>query len=143
MTPDMAESARANLRRSGVAGAEVQVSSAESVPYPDASFEVVISNGVFNLSLVKEEVFKEYRVLRRGGRLQFCGHCGEPDLASRGRQQPRGMVAVSGWRIPVRDQVELMGKAGFIQSEYLGTSSVTTFRFTVGALFRARQARSM
>ena len=73
MTPEMAEKARANLRRSGVTGAEVQVSGAESVPYPDASFDIVISNGVINLSPAKEEVFKEiYRVLRPGGRLQFA-----------------------------------------------------------------------
>lgn len=73
MTPEMAERARANLQRGGVTSAEVQVSGAESVPYPGASFDVVISNGVINLSPLKEEVFREiYRVLRPGGRLQFA-----------------------------------------------------------------------
>ncbi len=73
MTPQMAERARANLKRAGVMNGEVQVSGAESIPYRDASFAVVISNGAINLSPVKEEVFKEiYRVLRGGGRLQFA-----------------------------------------------------------------------
>lgn len=69
----MAERARANLQRTGIANAEVQVASAESIPYPDASFDLVISNGVINLSPAKEDVFREiYRVLRAGGRLQFA-----------------------------------------------------------------------
>ncbi len=73
MTPEMAERARTNLRRAGIANAEVQVSGAESIPYPDAFFDLVISNGVINLSPAKEDVFREiYRVLRAGGRLQFA-----------------------------------------------------------------------
>lgn len=73
MTPEMVERARANLQRSGVTDAQVDVSGAESIPYPDASFDVVISNGVVNLSPAKEEVFREiYRVLRPDGRLQFA-----------------------------------------------------------------------
>ncbi len=39
----------------------------------------------------------------------------------------------------MRDQVGLMEKAGFIQVEHIGMSAVTTSRFTVGALFRARK----
>ena len=73
MTPQMTERARVNLKRPGVTNAEVEVSGAEAIPYRDASFEVVISNGVINLSPAKEEVFKEiYRVLRPGGRFQFA-----------------------------------------------------------------------
>jgi arsenite methyltransferase len=73
MTPEMAERARTNLQRVGIANAEVRVSNAESIPYPDASFDLVISNGVINLSPAKEDVFREtYRVLRAGGRLQFA-----------------------------------------------------------------------
>lgn len=73
MTPEMVERARTNLQRVGIANAEVWVSNAESIPYPDASFDLVISNGVINLSPAKEDVFREtYRVLRVGGRLQFA-----------------------------------------------------------------------
>jgi arsenite methyltransferase len=42
----------------------------ETLPFPDASFDVVISNGVINLSPDKEKVFKEVsRVLKPGGRM--------------------------------------------------------------------------
>jgi arsenite methyltransferase len=73
MTPQMAERARVNLRRARVTNGEVQVAGAESIPYRDASFDVVISNGVINLSPTKDAVFREiYRVVRRGGRVQFA-----------------------------------------------------------------------
>jgi SAM-dependent methyltransferase len=42
----------------------------EQVPFPDETFDVVISNGVINLSADKASVFREAaRVLKRGGRL--------------------------------------------------------------------------
>lgn len=73
LTPEMAERARGNLELAGVVGADVRVAGAESIPYGDATFDVVISNGAFNLSPLKEQSFAEvYRVLRPGGRLQFA-----------------------------------------------------------------------
>jgi ubiquinone/menaquinone biosynthesis C-methylase UbiE len=42
----------------------------ESIPLPDASVHVVISNGVINLSFRKRKVIQElFRVLKPGGRL--------------------------------------------------------------------------
>jgi len=73
LTPEMVEKARANLARVGVANAGVQRARSDAIPYPDATFDVVSSNGVFNLSPRKEETFREiYRVLKPGGRLQFA-----------------------------------------------------------------------
>ena len=44
----------------------------EEVPLPDASVDVVISNGVINLSFRKRRVVEEvYRVLRPGGRISI------------------------------------------------------------------------
>ena len=69
---DMAERARRNLEIAGVA-ADVRVAGAESIPYGASMFDVVISNGTFNLSPLKEQSFAEvHRVLRPGGRLQFA-----------------------------------------------------------------------
>lgn len=69
---DMSERARRNLEIAGAA-ADVRVAGAESIPYGASTFDVVISNGTFNLSPLKEQSFAEvYRVLRPGGRLQFA-----------------------------------------------------------------------
>lgn len=71
MTPTMIERARANARAMGLGNVELLEGSMEAMPLPDASADVVISNGVINLTMQKSQVFREiYRVLRPGGR--FC-----------------------------------------------------------------------
>jgi arsenite methyltransferase len=47
-----------------------QVASADSLPFPSQFFEVVTSNGAFNLVIDKDEAAQEiFRVLKPGGRL--------------------------------------------------------------------------
>jgi ubiquinone/menaquinone biosynthesis C-methylase UbiE len=44
----------------------------EALPLPDESVDVVISNGVINLSLQKRRVVEEvFRTLRAGGRISI------------------------------------------------------------------------
>ena len=51
---------------------ECQVGSMEDIPVPSESADVVISNGVINLSFRKRRVIEEiFRVLRPGGRLSM------------------------------------------------------------------------
>ncbi len=63
LTPEMLERARKNLRKTSLNNVSFQEASAEDLPFPDASFDVVISNGVFNLIPDKVKALKE--VLRR------------------------------------------------------------------------------
>jgi arsenite methyltransferase len=73
LTPEMVEKTKNNLNQYGVHNYDVHVAGAESIPYPDNTFDVVTSNGVLNLSPLKEKSFREiYRVLRPNGRLQFA-----------------------------------------------------------------------
>ena len=82
LTPEMAEKARANLGRIDLPRAEVALGTSEAIPFEDGSFDVVLSNGVLNLSPRKEQSYREiYRVLRRGGRLQFADIVLKGDLA--------------------------------------------------------------
>lgn len=82
LTPEMAEKARVNIAKHGIPNAEVAVGAAENMPFEDESFDVVISNGVLNLSPLKEQTYREiYRVLRPSGRLQFADILLKEDLA--------------------------------------------------------------
>lgn len=73
MTEAMRERARASAQAAGLANVEVHGGDATALPLPDASVDVVISNGVLNLVPEKEKAFAEIRrVLRSGGRLQLA-----------------------------------------------------------------------
>ena len=73
MTPAMAEKARAGARAAGLTNVEVRVGDALDLPVDDASVDVVISNGVINLTPDKEKAYAEIRrVLKPGGRLQLA-----------------------------------------------------------------------
>jgi len=72
MTHAMAEKARASARAAGLADIDIRVGDALDLPVDDASIDVVISNGVLNLTPDKEKAYAEvFRVLKPGGRLQL------------------------------------------------------------------------
>jgi SAM-dependent methyltransferase len=69
MTDEMLTLARENQRKAGATNVEFLKGSMESLPLPDESVDVIISNCVINLSADKNAVLREaYRVLKPGGR---------------------------------------------------------------------------
>jgi SAM-dependent methyltransferase len=73
LCPAMVEKARRNADLLGLRNVEFIQAQIEKLPLPDASVDVVISNGVFNLCPAKPAVLAEaFRVLRPGGRLQMA-----------------------------------------------------------------------
>jgi len=73
MTPEMLNKARANAEALQLTNIEFREGYAEALPLESGSADVIISNGVINLSPDKERVLKEIvSALKPGGRLQFA-----------------------------------------------------------------------
>jgi SAM-dependent methyltransferase len=87
MTPDMAAKARRSAAEMGLANVTIVDGSAEELPFADAGFDVVISNGVIDLIPDKEAVFSEIaRVLRPGGRIQLADVTIQQPVSEEGRR---------------------------------------------------------
>jgi arsenite methyltransferase len=71
LNPNMCAKAEANAAATG-AEMECHEGRMEALPLPDGSVDVIISNGVINLSFQKRKVIEEmFRVLRPGGRISI------------------------------------------------------------------------
>jgi arsenite methyltransferase len=87
MTPAMLTSATRSAESMGAAQVDIRQGDLLTLPIEDASVDVVISNGVFNLVPDKVSAFSEVgRVLKPGGRLYLADiiMSSELDEASRG-----------------------------------------------------------
>jgi 2-polyprenyl-3-methyl-5-hydroxy-6-metoxy-1,4-benzoquinol methylase len=73
MTPEMIAKARQNATEAEASNVEFIEDYSEQLPVPTEWADVIISNGVINLSPDKDTVFGElFRVLKPGGRLQIA-----------------------------------------------------------------------
>jgi arsenite methyltransferase len=89
----MLERARGHAQDAGVSGrTEFLKGEMEDIPLPDGSVDVVISNGVLNLSARKSRALAEiFRVLRPGGRISLA------DLTVEGELPPEVANDQSAW----------------------------------------------
>ena len=87
MTREMLDKARRAVGEMGADNVEFVEGEAEQLPFPDASFDVVISNGVIDLIPDKDAVFSElHRVLAPGGRIQVADVTIQKPVSEEGRR---------------------------------------------------------
>ena len=87
MTPEMLAKARTAASELGVANVEFVEGEAESLPFANDSFDIVISNGVIDLVPDKDAVFSElFRVLVPGGRIQLADVTIQKPVSEEGRR---------------------------------------------------------
>lgn len=90
LTPEMLTRAREHVAQAGLPNVELLLAAMEEIPLPDASVDVVISNGVVNLSTNKDQAFAEaFRVLRPGGRMVAADMLLVDDLPPAVRENPK------------------------------------------------------
>ena len=121
MTESMRAKLSANAARAALANLTVLAAEAEEIPLPDASIDVVTSNGVLNLVPDKRRALAEIsRVLRPGGRLQLSDIVLSRPISERSRQDPKLWAECIVGAVKEEDYVDLRGAVGVTDVEVLG-----------------------
>ena len=114
MTPDMIKLARKNAEKGGYTNVEFRLGEIEFLPIADNSVDVIISNCVINLSLDKEQVFKEaFRVLKPGGRLSISDIVATAEIPPMVKQDIAMIAGCIGGAEHIDTIKALLQKAGF------------------------------
>jgi SAM-dependent methyltransferase len=121
---DMTEAMLEKLHRNIAAMGAVQVmplrGNAEQIPLPDASVDVVTSNGVLNLVPDKPRAFAEIaRVLRPGGRVQICDIALDTPVTAQSRADPKLWAECVVGAVIEDDYVAMLREAG-VDAEIIG-----------------------
>jgi arsenite methyltransferase len=126
--------AKASSLRGGFPQVEFVEGRIEELPFDDASFDAVISNGVINLSPAKDRVFAEAaRVLRPGGRLAFADIVSGRPLKERTRRNVELWAACVAGAIPRGAYLDALGDHGLQVQEVRPNDYRFTSERAVGA----------
>ena len=118
MTDDMLELARENQRRAGLDNVEFLKGDIESVPLPDASVDVVISNCVINLASDKGRALAEaFRVLRPGGRFAVSDVVVRGEVPAELRRSVELWIGCVAGALEEGDYRRLLAEVGFEEVE--------------------------
>jgi arsenite methyltransferase len=113
ITQEQIEKASLLRDRAGFAQVELVEAHIEELPFDDASFDAVVSNGVINLSPTKGRVFAEAaRVLKPGGRLAIADIVSGHALKERTRRNVELWAACIAGAIPRDDYLKAIESEG-------------------------------
>jgi arsenite methyltransferase len=114
MTDEMLALARANQARAGATNVEFLKGDIESVPLPDDSVDVVISNCVINLAADKSRVLGEaFRVLKPGGRFAVSDIVARREVPAEIRRSAELWMGCVAGALHEAEYARLLRNAGF------------------------------
>ena len=118
MTDKMLALASENKRKAGAENVEFLKGEIESIPLPDNTVDVIISNCVINLSADKDRVLREaFRVLRPGGRFAVSDVVRRGEVAPEVRQSVLAWVGCIAGALEEKEYRDKLSAAGFGQIE--------------------------
>ncbi len=110
----MLDKAKTNLKEASILGVELINSTSDNIPFDDNFFDLVASNGIYNLSPNKEAVMKEvFRVLKPGGRTVFSEIVLSAPLKDDIKKNINDWFRCIGGALTEVDFLSLMEKLGF------------------------------
>jgi SAM-dependent methyltransferase len=114
ISEDMVNKAVNNMKTIGIDNVIIKCGSSDNLPFEDNYFDIVASNGIYNLSPDKEKVMKEvFRVLKPGGRTVFCEIILKDKLPEDIRKNIDDWFRCIGGALPESEFFALMEKVGF------------------------------
>jgi arsenite methyltransferase len=114
MTDEMLTLARENQRKAGAGNVEFLKGEIESIPLPNDSVDVIISNCVINLSADKAQVLREaFRVLKPGGRLAISDVVVRGEVPDEVRRSLELWVGCVAGALSEQEYHQLLWEAGF------------------------------
>lgn len=121
MTPAMRAKLESNIATMGASNVTVLDGNAEHIPLPDASVDVVTSNGVLNLVPDKARAFAEIvRVLEPGGRVQISDIALGKPVGEKSKADPKLWAECIVGAVVEDDYIRLLREAG-LQVEVVAT----------------------
>ncbi|MGH7765089.1 MAG: arsenite methyltransferase [Candidatus Dormibacteraceae bacterium] len=143
MTDEMLALANRNRLQAGIDNATFLKGAIESIPLPDSSVDVVISNCVINLAEDKRAVINEaFRVLKPGGRFAVADMVELETLSPETKKQLDSWAGCISGTIPIDDYRAALVEAGFEDSDFQvhATQSLPDGEGKVGSAYiRARK----
>ena len=142
MSRAMIEKARSNLESCDVGNVEFLNVSADAIPLPGASVDLVTANGIYNLSPDKDAVMREvYRVLKVGGRTVFAEIVLKSALPEEIRKNIDDWFRCIGGALPRAEFLARLKAVGFREAKVLweGRNARTGHELAVCAVIRAEK----
>jgi SAM-dependent methyltransferase len=126
MTDEMLALAERNRAEAGAENVRFLKGHIESIPLPDESVDVIISNCVINLSADKDAVLREaLRVLKPGGRFAVSDVVVEGDLPEAVRRDMEAYVGCVAGALEREDYLRRLAAAGFVDASIEPTRRYT------------------